>query len=89
MNNKPKESFSISLGDAELNITGQEYENLETATLELNTGVAMTSEVPISVKTARDLVRQALENKASPMKHYTEETKRIAHEWAGLEYEGE
>ena len=86
MNDKPKESFGVSLGDAKLGITGQEYENLETATLELKTAIGHSSEIAISVETARDLLKKALKHQINPMEGYREETKEIAYEWAGMEY---
>jgi len=87
MNNKPEESFSVNLGGAELSITGQEYENLPTATLELKIATAQSTEVNIGVERAKELVRKALRHQARPLDGYVEDTKRIAHEWAGLEYE--
>lgn len=88
MNNKPKESFGINFGDAKLSITGEEYANLRTATLELKVATAHSIEVNIGVERARELVKMALKHQPRPLDGYTEETKRIAHEWAGLEYEG-
>lgn len=87
MNDKPKESFGVNLGGAELSITGEDYENLPTATLELRIATAHSTEIVIGTEKARDLVKKALEQQGRPMKHYSDETKKIAHEWAGVDYE--
>jgi len=79
---KPEQSFSISLGDTELNITGQDYPNLETATLELRTGGIGTTEIRISEREAKRLVNKHLQDHANPMKHQTDQARETAKAWA-------
>ena len=83
---KPEQSFSISLGDAELDITGQDYPNLETATLQLRHGGIGTTEIRISEREAKRLVRKHLEDHPNPMKHQTDKAREIAQSWANQEH---
>lgn len=89
MNDKPEESFGVNLGGTKLSITGKEYENLPTATLELDVATGHTSEIVIGTEKARDLVKSALKHQVRPLEGYVPETRKIAYEWAGLEYEEE
>jgi len=79
---KPEQSFSIPLGGAELNITGKDYPNLETATLELNTGGIGTTEITISNREAKRLTRKHLDHHPNPMKHQTDQARETARSWA-------
>jgi len=82
MADKPEQSFSVSLGDAELNITGREYSNLPTATIELRTGGIGKTEIKTPTRQAKTLVKKHLEHHPNPMKHQTDEARAIAKAWA-------
>jgi len=82
MTDKPKQGLSASLGDAELQITGQEYPNLPTATLELRTGGIGTTEIKIPTRQAKTLIKKHLEHHPNPMKHQTDEARATAKAWA-------
>lgn len=88
MTDRPKEGFSIGLNKANLSVNGEgEYKNLPAASLELKTGSYHTTEITISLDQAQQLTENALREQTNPLEGYTEEAKKAAYEWAGVDRE--
>lgn len=79
---KPEHGFTINMTEGTLNITGQDYENLKTATLDLRVSGIHSSEIVVSVPQAKRLVRKALEHQSNPLEGYGPRVRECAEQWS-------